>query len=68
MRRILSRRQARQCNQIVPDVLWPNAEGGLKNRQMDDLVLTMGLVFTGIPDKVGITWSTLEFKQVDGFK
>jgi len=29
--------------QIVPNVLWHNAEGGLKDKQMGDFILTMGL-------------------------
>jgi hypothetical protein len=43
MRRILSRRQGTPTEAIGIWVLWRNAEGGLKDKQMGDFILIMGL-------------------------
>jgi len=43
MRRILSRHQGTPTQAIGIWVLWCNAEGGLKDKQMSDFILIMGL-------------------------
>jgi len=43
MRRILSRHQGTPTEAIGIWVLWRNAEGGLKDKQMGDFILIMGL-------------------------
>jgi len=44
MRRILSRHQGTPTEAIGIWVLWRNAEGGLKDKQMGDFILIMGLM------------------------
>ena len=43
MRRILSRHQGTPREAIGICILWRNAEGGLKDKQMGDFILIMGL-------------------------
>jgi len=43
MRRILSRHQGPPREAIGICILWRNVEGGLKDKQMGDFILIMGL-------------------------
>jgi len=49
MRRILSRHQGTPREAIGICILWRNAEGGLKDKQMGDFILIMGLTMGLIP-------------------
>ena len=55
MRRILSRRQGTPTEAIGIWVLWRNTEGGLKDKQMDNFILIMGLPAGGIKTKIPAT-------------